>query len=518
MSNKQSPAVLVIMDGMGVSHTLKGNAILSAKTPNLDHLWTGYRHGYLKNSGQEVGLDWGTMGNSEIGHLNLGSGRVVYQGMEYANKLLESEAGANSPIWTQLSEHLQKTGGDLHLMGLISSGGVHADLEQVRKILEILKTHKFKGQIWIHGFTDGRDMPVKSAQTLLENLEKIIKKVGVGKLATLVGRFYAMDRDHNWERTRVAYDLLTEGNGKSVKNFEAAVKDSYANSKTDEFFEAYILNNGKDDCKIKNGAGILFFNFRPDRARQLTHAFVDEKFEGWERTKINDLFFVSLTEYEKGLPVAVLAPQENVKNTLAEVISLAGLSQLHIAETEKYAHVTFFFNGKREEPFAGEERIIIPSPKVKSYAEKPEMMAREVTEEILKGVAGDKYDFILVNYANGDMVGHTGDLSAAIKAVEVVDECVGKISQAVLAKQGHLLITADHGNCEEMVNLLSGLPLAEHSQNGVPYILAGQETAYRLGEIIETGEGVLADVAPTILNWLKLKTPPEMTGSSLLGR
>ncbi len=510
--------MLVIMDGVGISHTVKGNAVLAAKTPCLDRLWTGYRHGYLKNSSQEVGLDWGTMGNSEIGHLSLGSGRVVYQGMEFASRFLESAAGLKSPIWDQALEHLQTTGGALHLMGLISTGGVHADLEHVQHILEIIKAHKFKGPVWIHGFTDGRDMPIKSAAVVLEQLEKICRKVGIGQIATLVGRFYAMDRDHNWERTQVAYQLLTAGTGQSAKNFSAAIDASYAASKTDEFLEPYVLTKEKDNSRVKSGDSVVFFNFRSDRARQLTQAFVLDDFKGFAREKIDNLFFITLKEYEKGLPVHVLAPQPDIKNTLAEVISNAGLQQLHIAETEKYAHVTFFLNGRREDPFAGEERIIIPSPKVASYAEQPAMSAVEVTDKILAALAENKFSFIVVNYANGDMVGHTGDLAAATKAMEELDACLERITQAVLQLNGRLLITADHGNCEEMVNLLSGLPLAEHSQNPVPYILVGADSRYRLGQTVETGEGVLADVAPTILSWMGLTIPPEMTGTSLLSK
>lgn len=516
----------MILDGWGVAPPSRSNAISQAQTPNITNLIKTYPSMTLQASGEAVGLSWGEIGNSEVGHLNIGSGKLVYQNMPRINKSIANGTFFENEKFLQAIECAKKNKGAVHLMGLISSGGVHSHINHLFALMELCAREKFKN-VFIHGFLDGRDMPYNSGIDFIQKIKIKSEELKIGKIASLSGRFYAMDRDNHWERVELAFRAMVDG--ESEEYFEdpiEAIETSYEKKIYDEeFIPTVITEKGKPITNIKEGDAIIFFNFRADRAREISKAITLPGFEKFERNYLRNLFFVAMTEYEKDLPLEVAFSPETIENPLAKVISEAGLTQLHIAETEKYAHVTFFFNGGREDAFEGEERILIPSPRVASYAEKPEMSAKEVTKKITEAVIADKFDFIIVNFANGDMVGHTGDLKATIKAVEVVDACVKKIIDIVLAKGGIAFITADHGNAEEIVNLQSGEIDKEHSTYPVPFIIASKDLEGKNAGLQEVPEGdlslvqpsgLLSDIAPTILKFMQLEQPKDMTGRSLL--
>jgi 2,3-bisphosphoglycerate-independent phosphoglycerate mutase len=491
--------LLAILDGWGYREEKEGNAIYHAHTPNYDRYMRKYPHSLLQASGEAVGLPEGQMGNSEVGHLNMGAGRIVYQESTRISKAIREGNFFENEVLKKAMEKARNA--TLHLMGLIGEGGVHARMDHLYALLEMAKRHGVKN-VMIHCFLDGRDTPPKSAIRHIEELEKNLKRIGVGKIASLVGRYYAMDRDKRWERTKKAYEMLVKGRRRLVENAIEGIKMAYENGETDEFVLPVVIEGTR---RIEDGDVVIFFNFRPDRGRQLTAAFVDPDFSYFPVEPIN-VHFVTMTRYDKNLRNPVAFEKENLKNTLGEVLSIHGIRQLRIAETEKYAHVTYFFSGGREKPFEGEDRCLVPSPKVATYDLKPEMSAKEVTKEVIKRIDEGKYGLIVLNYANPDMVGHTGVWEAAIKAVETVDECIGKVVEAVIKNDGICLITADHGNVEEMME--NGEPKTAHTTNPVPFIV--------IGENVELRNGILGDIAPTILQMMGIKKPEEMTGKTLI--
>jgi 2,3-bisphosphoglycerate-independent phosphoglycerate mutase len=524
--SKLKPLVLAILDGWGVAPDSSGNAITRAKTPAMDRILREYPAMTLFASGAEVGLSFGDMGNSEVGHLNIGAGRVYYQTLPRIDQAISSGMFFKNTAFLEAVQHVKKYKSALHIIGLVSHGKVHSSQDHLYQLLSLAREQKIK-KVYIHAILDGRDTNRDSGAYFIEELQKVIKENKVGKIATISGRFYAMDRDNRWDRIEKAYNAIAKGIAEVyAKNPVDAIKASYEKGVFDEEFIPTVI--GKEDTPIatvtENDA-VIYFNFRPDRARELTKAFVLPALEKFPRDYIKNLFFVTMTEYEKEIPVTVAYPPNVVVNCLAEVISKAGLTQLHIAETEKYAHITFFLNGTREDEFNKEDRSIIPSPQVATYDQAPDMSAYEITKEVIKAIQADKYDCIFLNFANPDMVGHTGNLGATIKAVEITDDCIQKIYDHVLAKNGVLLITADHGNAEEVTNVQTGKMDKEHSTNSVPFIVVGND--YR-GLAAQGGDapngdlsllppvGMLSDVAPTILHLLEIEQPPEMTGRSLL--
>jgi 2,3-bisphosphoglycerate-independent phosphoglycerate mutase len=524
---RPKPVVLVILDGWGVAPKSEGNAVALAKTPTINRLIATYPAMTLRASGDEVGLSWGEMGTSEVGHLNLGTGRIFYQTLPRINKSIESGSFFDNSVLKETAAHVKKHKSSLHLMGLVSTGRVHSTMDHLYALLKFAREQKIK-KVYIHAFLDGRDTIYNSGIDFISKLQEKIKEYGVGKIATLSGRFYAMDRDNHWDRTEKVYRAIAEG--KSDEYFSdplAAIRASYKKKIYDEeFVPTVIVEHKKPVAMIEDKDAVIFFNYRADRARQITKTFVLEKFDKFPRTNFfPKLFFVTMTEYEKGLPVNVVFPPEEIKICLAKVLSEAGMKQLHIAETEKYAHVTFFFNGMEEKEYKGEDRVIIPSPRVASYDQVPEMSALEIAERLTKEIMNQKYDFIVVNFANADMVAHTGNLKATIKAAEVIDKCIKKILDVVLSLNGVLIITADHGNAEEIINLQTGEIDKEHSTNPVPLILVGKEWEGKTlgleeavaGDLsLVTPVGVLADVAPTILKIMGISKPEEMTGAALI--
>lgn len=519
---KNKPVVLVILDGWGIAPPSHGNAITLAKTPFFNKAVSSYFTTTLQASSLSVGLSWGECGNSEIGHLNLGAGRIIYQTLPRIDKSISDKDFFQNEKFLQAIEHVKKNDSKIHLLGLVSSGGVHSSIEHLFALLKLCQDKKME-RVFIHAILDGRDTPFNSGRQFIDELEKKIKELKTGKIATLMGRFYAMDRDNHWERIEKAYLAMTAGEGRTATSPSEAISNSYAEKNFDEeFLPTIILENGKPTALIEDNDAVIFFNFRPDRARELTKAFVlediEEKFK--RKKKINNLFFVTMSEYEEGLPVAIAFPPEKINNPLAKILSDRGLFQLHIAETEKYAHVTYFFNGGREKPFLNEEWLLIPSPRVSSYDQKPEMSARAVTEKVILAINSDKYDFILVNFANPDMVGHTGNIEATIKAIEFLDNSLEQIAEATLKKNGIVIITADHGNAEEMISIRTGQMDKEHSTNPVPFILIGKDWEEKKKEPVDlslmTPTGILADVAPTILKLMNIPQPKEMNGNSLI--
>jgi 2,3-bisphosphoglycerate-independent phosphoglycerate mutase len=524
--SRPRPAVLLVLDGFGVAPDGEGNAITKAKKPVFDMLASRYPVMTLKASSEEVGLSWGEMGNSEVGHLAIGAGRVYYQTLPRINKAVVDGSFASNPALQKAIETVQKSGGTLHLLGLLSSGKVHSFDDHAFALLKMCKEKKI-ADVAVHAILDGRDTLYNSGIDFVHTLSAKMKEIGVGRLASLSGRYYAMDRDNRWERVEKAYNAIALGVADAMAEDPfAAIEESYSREEYDEeFVPTVITKGGKPVATVKPGDAVIFFNFRPDRARELTRAFVLPTFEKFSRPFIENLTFVTMTEYEAGLPVEVAFPPIKIENTLAEVISKAGMVQLHVAETEKYAHVTFFMNGTREEPFPSEDRALIPSPHVASYDTVPEMSAYQVADKIVSEIERGNYDVIIANFANPDMVGHTGNLEATIKAVEAVDECVGKIVDAVLKHDGLLCITADHGNAEEVLNLQTHAMDKEHSTNPVPfYIVAKQfEGKPSIAGDVPNGDlslmppvGMLADVAPTFLAILGIPQPPDMTGTPLL--
>ena len=510
---KDKVTMLMILDGFGDNKNKDGNAIKLAKKPNIDKLMKKYPNTDIFTSGLHVGLPEGQMGNSEVGHTNIGAGRIVYQELTRITKSIEDGDFFSNPEFIAAIENCKKHNSKLHILGLVSDGGVHSHNRHLYGLLEMAKRRDFE-DVYVHCFLDGRDTPPASAETYIAELQEKMKEKGVGKIASLSGRFYAMDRDKRWQRVQKCYDALVNGEGEKAGDPIKAIEDSYQKEVFDEFVVPTVMCNGNEPvAKIEENDSVIFFNFRPDRAREITRALVDPEFDGFETKKMN-LYYVCFTSYDETMPnVHIAFKKEPLKNTFGEVVSEAGLTQLRIAETEKYAHVTFFFNGGEEKQYPGEDRILVPSPKVETYDMKPEMSAYEVTDKVCEALENDKYDVVILNFANTDMVGHTGSLQAAIKAVEAVDECVGKIVKIIEEKQGNLLITADHGNAEQMIDYKTGEPHTAHTTNPVPIILVTANKEYKLKE-----NGKLADLAPTMLDLMGINKPEEMTGESLLIR
>lgn len=500
------PTVLIIMDGFGIAKP-KNNAIATANTKNLDYLFKKYPTTNIEASGLSVGLPKGQMGNSEVGHTNIGAGRIVYQDLTRISKSVKDKTFFKNKALKKAINHSLKNNSSLHIMGLLSDGGVHSHIDHLFAILELIKDSGLK-EVYIHAFLDGRDTPPDSGKKYLNKLLKKLNDIGTGKIATISGRYYAMDRDNRWERIEKVYKAIVEGNGNRETSPTDAIEKSYKNNITDEFFYPTIID---ENGIIKDNDSIIFFNFRPDRARQITKCFVYDKFNSFKRNKIlNKINFVCLTEYDKSLSgyVDIAFEPEVLKNTLGEYVSCIGLKQLRIAETEKYAHVTFFFNGGIEKKYNGEDRILIPSPKVATYDLQPEMSAFIITEKVINEIKSNKYDIIILNFANCDMVGHTGNFDATVKAVESVDLCVKKIVDEVLKYNGCAFITADHGNADKMKDDF-GKPFTAHTTNPVPFCVVGYECSLK-------SNGKLSDIAPSILDILNIKIPSEMTGNSLI--
>ena len=512
MSKK--PTVLMILDGYGLNDRHEGNAIYEAKTPVMDKLMTEYPFVKGNASGLAVGLPDGQMGNSEVGHMNMGAGRIVYQELTRITKEINDGDFFKNEALLAAMKNAKENDSAIHFMGLLSDGGVHSHNTHLYALLEMAKREGLK-KVYVHCFLDGRDTPPASGKEFIEQLEAKMKEIGVGQIGVVSGRYYAMDRDNRWDRVELAYKALTEGEGVKGTDAAAAVQDSYDNDKTDEFvLPTVIEKDGQPVAKIQDKDSVVFFNFRPDRAREMTRAFCDDKFTGFERkTGFIPLTFVCFKDYDESIPNKKVAfKKENIKNTFGEFLANHGKKQLRLAETEKYAHVTFFFNGGVEDPNFDEFRLLVNSPKdVATYDLKPEMSAPEVGMDLVEAIKSDKYDVIIINFANPDMVGHTGVIPAAIKAVEKVDELVGKAVDAVKDVDGVLFICADHGNAEKMIDYETGAPHTAHTTNPVPFILVNYDENYTLRE-----GGRLCDIAPTLIEIMGLEKPVEMTGESLL--
>lgn len=507
--NKQY--ILMILDGVGLNDESKGNAFKLANTPNIDNLISKYPNTYIATSGLAVGLPDGQMGNSEVGHTNIGAGRIVYQELTRITKAISDGDFFENEEFMRAIENVKKNNSSLHLMGLVSDGGVHSHIDHLYALLKLAKDNLLEN-VYIHAFLDGRDTPPTSAVEYLKQLEEKIKEIGVGKIATIQGRYYAMDRDKRWDREKLAYDAMVNGIGNKFKTVQKAVENSYEAQEFDEFVKPIVIVDEDNNpiTKIKDKDSVIFFNFRPDRARQLVRTITEPSFNEFETVKMPNLYFVTMTEYDESLKhVNVAYKPQTLVNTLGEFLSIKGYTQLRCAETEKYAHVTFFFNGGEEEPYSGEERILVASPKVATYDLKPEMSAYEITDKVVDAIDSKKYDVIIMNYANGDMVGHTGMLDKAIEAVEVVDKCVGKVISKLEEVDGEALITADHGNCEYMLDLKTGEAITSHSTFDVPLIVVSNR-------IKSLKDGRLCDLAPTLLSLMGENKPSEMTGESLV--
>ncbi|HEX6493268.1 MAG TPA: 2,3-bisphosphoglycerate-independent phosphoglycerate mutase [Candidatus Dormibacteraeota bacterium] len=505
-----APVVLVVCDGWGENPDSFGNAIAAAQTPRVDALRERWAWTTVAASGEAVGLPDGQQGNSEVGHLTIGAGRVLFQSLPRVTRDIAHGGFFDNAVLVEAVERARARGAALHVMGLISPGGVHSHMDHGLAVIELARRRGLE-RVFVHAFLDGRDEPPASAAGFVRTFEEGLTRIGAGRVVTVSGRYYAMDRDRRWERTARAYEVIAGTGAGTAPAAVEYIEERYAAGVTDEFIEPVsIVPPGAERVRIEDGDSVIFFNFRPDRARQLTHALVDEEFAGFERShRVAGLHMATFTEYESGLPVHVAYPSEEVRETLAEVVSAHGLRQFHVAETEKYAHVTYFINGGREEPLPGEERLLVPSPKVATYDMVPAMSAEAVTEAVLDRLRTGGDALIVVNFANPDMVGHTGDLAATITAVEVVDRCLGDIADAVLASGGSMLITADHGNAEFKVDPRDGSPLTAHTTSPVPVILCGD------GHGALRGGGGLADIAPTVLGVLGLPAPAVMTGRDL---
>lgn len=506
MNIQKRPTMLMILDGFGLNPRREGNAVAAANTPNLDRIFAKYPHTQLSACGLAVGLPEGQMGNSEVGHLNIGAGRVVYQELTRIIKAAEDGSLFENPALNNAMNHALANNSALHFFGLLSDGGVHSHISHLFALLDMAKKKGIK-KVRVHCFLDGRDVPPRCANQYIEALQNHMNTLGIGEIATICGRYYAMDRDKRWERVEKAYDAMTLGQGFETATGCAAVDNAYERGENDEFVQPTVTGAGT----VNDGDAIIMYNFRPDRAREITRAFTDPAFDGFIRKKtVKNLKYVCMTQYDASMPgVEVAFPPQTLVNTFGDYIASLGLSQLRIAETEKYAHVTFFFNGGVEAPAPKEDRILVPSPKVPTYDLQPEMSAPEVTEQVLLQIAEEKYDCIILNFANADMVGHTGIMDAAIKAVETLDACVPKIVDAVLAKGGQILLTADHGNADCMTDE-AGNTVTAHSLFPVPLVhIAGEPRELSDG-------GKLCDIAPTLLDLMGLKKPQEMTGRSLV--
>jgi len=507
----KSPVALIILDGFGCRSEVKGNAVAQSKKPNFDRLWKEFPHAHMFASGEAVGLPDGQMGNSEVGHTNIGAGRVVYQNLTRVSIAIREGEFAKNETFLGAVDHVKKHDTALHLFGLLSDGGVHSHIDHMFALLRLAKDHDLK-KVYVHAFLDGRDVGPKTAETYIQETLEKMKEYGVGEFATISGRYYSMDRDKRWERVEKSYRAMVYGEGPSYSNPIDVVKDSYEHGIFDEFVLPSVVTkeDGQPVATLQDNDAVIFYNFRPDRAIQISNTFTNEDFRSFDRGPKHpkDLHFVCLTHFSETVQGYVAFKPTNLDNTFGEILSQNGLKQLRIAETEKYPHVTFFFNGGREEKFPGEERILINSPKVATYDLQPEMSAYEVTDALLKEIHDDKFDAIILNFANPDMVGHSGMLEPTIKAIETVDECLGKVIDAILAKDGVAIITADHGNADEVITL-EGNPMTAHTTNPVPVILTKHGVELRDG-------GVLADLAPTLLQLLGIEQPKEMTGKSII--
>jgi len=501
---------LIILDGWGIGADYAGNAITKAKTPNYDLLIKKYPNTVLSASGYEVGLPKGQMGNSEVGHLNIGAGRIVYQDFTRITKSIEDNEFPNIEAFNNAINFVKENNSTLHLMGLLSDGGVHSHNTHLYSLMKLAKDKGIE-KVQIHCFTDGRDVGPASSINYIKELQRKIDEIGIGHISTIMGRYYAMDRNQHWDRVGKAYNAMVSGKGEQFDNAVSAVKESYLDNVTDEFIVPLLVKDEKGELgTVKDNDAIIFYNFRPDRAREITRAFMDEDFNHFERQKVN-VKFVCMTQYDKTIKnVEVAFATHLVQNTLGEYLSNNGIKQLRAAETEKYAHVTYFFNGELEEPFKNEVRVLIPSPPVATYDLKPEMSAYELKSMIIEELEKDIYNVMIINFANADMVGHTGDLDAAIKAVEAVDKCLGEVVNYIIRIGGTAIITADHGNSEEMLDKTTLAKMTAHTTNKVPFIVVQNSTKLKLKE------GILADIAPTMLELMDLKKPSEMTGESLI--
>ncbi len=510
----KNPLVLIILDGWGISPLSQGNAIELANPSNFIQLRQNHPHTTLIASGERVGLPEGQMGNSEVGHLNIGAGRVVYQDIARISRAIETGDFYENPAFIEMMQKVKERDAALHLFGLLSDGGVHSHLTHLYALLKMANQYGLN-KVYIHTFLDGRDVSPTSGLVFLQELEEKCLEIGVGKIATISGRYYAMDRDQRWDRVEKAFNAICYGEGELVYRPRDAIAESYTQGVTDEFVLPKVVVDELGDPvgRVNADDGIIFYNFRADRARELTRAFVDSDFTGFPRDKgTPQVYFLCMTQYDAEIEAAVAFPPQILKNTLANVLAKSGSRQLRIAETEKYAHVTFFFNGGVEEPESGEDRVLIPSPQVATYDLQPEMSAHEVTERVIQEISKKYYDLIILNYANPDMVGHTGNLDAAVEAIRIVDNSLKRVVDAIIEQQGTAIITADHGNAEQMLEKDSHRPYTAHTTNPVPFIIVGETYA----QVNLKEGGALEDIAPTLLDILQLGKPPEMTGSSLL--
>ena len=507
MNNFKRPTMLMILDGYGISENTDGNAIAAADKPNLDAIFAKYPGTTLKACGLDVGLPEGQMGNSEVGHLNIGAGRIVYQDLTMITKSIQDGSFFDNAAFLKAVDHVKKNGSTMHLLGLLSDGGVHSHISHLLALTDLAKKNGIE-KLCVHCFLDGRDVPTRCAATYIDTLDSHLQELGIGTIGIVSGRYYAMDRDKRWDRVEKAYNAMTLGEGMHAESGKDAVETAYERDENDEFVLPTVVDGA---IPVSDGDAMIMFNFRPDRAREITRTFVDKNFDGFQRKKtVSDICYICMTQYDAQMPNVTLAfPPESLENTLGEYLADKGLTQLRIAETEKYAHVTFFFNGGVEAPNRNEDRILVPSPKVATYDLQPEMSAYEVTDKVLEAIETDKYDVIILNFANADMVGHTGVMDAAVKAIEALDRCVPRIVDAVLAKDGQVLLTADHGNADVMYDE-NGNTVTAHSLNDVPLVhISGEPAALKDG-------GRLCDIAPTLLKLMDLDIPAEMTGKPLV--
>ena len=512
MSLNLKPIVLVILDGFGHSEEVEGNAIAAAHKPTWDKLWKEYPHTFIKGSGAEVGLPADQMGNSEVGHLNLGAGRVVYQEYTRVSRSIKTGSFFKNHTLVESVELAKENNKAIHILGLLSAGGVHSHEEHIHAMCQ-LAVEQGVEKVYLHAFLDGRDTPPKSATESIDAMQEKFDELGHGQIASIIGRYYAMDRDHRWPRIQSAYELITDGSAEfQAESAISALESAYERGENDEFVKATaIVPEGKSPVRVEDGDVVIFMNYRSDRARQITRPFIEDDFNAFERKRVPKLGrFTSLTEYHSEYDIPVAYPAERLTNVFGDYISQLGLHQLRIAETEKYAHVTFFFNGGREEPFEFEERILVPSPDVATYDQQPEMNAIKVTDNMIEAIEGGKYDVIICNYANADMVGHSGNLNAAVKAIETLDDCLARLLVSIDKAGGEMLVTADHGNAEKMFDKETGQPHTAHTTNPVPFVYFGRDAKME-------NRGALSDVAPTMLYLMGIEQPTEMTGRSLIG-
>jgi len=516
------PVILVVLDGWGINTNLEGNAIANAKTPTMDKVKGNYPCIALQASGISVGLSWGESGNSEVGHLTMGTGMILYQNLPRINLAIQNGTFFSNEVFQKTLNYCKDNDKALHLLGLVSNGGVHSHIDHLFALLEMAGKANLQ-KTYIHVVTDGRDTPPKESIRFIKMLDEKIKEVGIGKVASVGGRNWIMDRNKNWDRVKKGYDAMIGATKNKAQDYHEVITHSHKTGVTDEFIEPVSMVDEKNKLvgPVTDGDAILFYNFREDRAKQIAKAFTDPKFKGFTAKKFKTLPFVTMTEYNGSINAAVAFPPQKITNSLGQYLSEKNKKQFHIAETEKYAHVTYFFNGGKEKPFPGEERVLIPSPQVPSYEKTPEMSAGKITDKVIEEIKSKKYDFILINYANPDMLGHTGNLEAAVKGIESVDHCMNRLIETVLAQNGALLVTADHGNAEFMTDPKTGEVITEHSNNPVPCFLItpdnkGQRSETQITRHQSVVDGMLVDISPTILDLMKLPIPPEMVGNSLL--